>query len=85
MRMCAGHLTTIGLTLCVSALTAACDPPPPVVATVDTLCVSTARYHATDEQRAAFKVQRAVWEPLVDWLTTFNRVRDERCLKSSPY
>ncbi|WP_428659484.1 hypothetical protein [Reyranella sp.] len=51
------------------------------MATVDTLCVVTTRYHATDRQVAAFKAERALWEPLVDWLLAFNKERDKRCLQ----
>ena len=89
MRTFTGRPTTIASTLCVSALmlalATACAPSPPVVATVDTLCVSTTRYHATEPQIAAFKASPAVWQPLVDWLFGFNKVRDERCLKPSPF
>lgn len=53
----------------------------PVIATVDTLCESTSRYRATDGQIAAFKADEPLWSPLVDWLASFNRVRDARCLK----
>jgi len=51
------------------------------VATVDTLCAVTTRYHATDGQVAAFKADRALWEPLVDWLLAFDKERDRRCLQ----
>lgn len=68
----AALLTASALTGCASA---------PVIATVDTLCDSTSRYHATEAQVAAFKADRALWEPLVDWLAGFNKVRDGRCLK----
>jgi hypothetical protein len=50
------------------------------VASVDTLCIVTTRYHASDAQVAAFKADRALWEPLVDWLLAFNKQRDGRCL-----
>lgn len=73
MKRCAALLTAIGLT--------ACGDRPPVITTVDTLCVSTTRYHATDAQVAAFKSDQGLWEPLVDWLASFNRVRDGQCLK----
>ncbi len=43
-----------------SALTACADRAP-VVATVDTLCVVTTRYRATDGQVAAFKADRGLW------------------------
>lgn len=85
MRKCAALLTTIALTACASLSVAACDPPPPVVTAVDTLCTSTSRYHATDSQVAAFKADRGLWESLVDWLAGFNKVRDGRCLQPSPY
>ena len=74
MRKCAALLTTIALTACAEA-------GPPLVTTVDTLCVVTTRYRATDGQVAAFKADRGLWEPLVDWLAGFNRERDNRCLK----
>ena len=54
----------------------------PVVAAVDTLCVSTSRPPITEAQRAAFKADQALWEPLVDWLASFLKVRDGACLKS---
>lgn len=73
MRKCAALLTTIALTACASER--------PVIHSVDTLCTSTTRYHATDGQVAAFKANRALWEPLVDWLLGFNKVRDQRCLQ----
>lgn len=78
MRKCAALLTTIVLTGCANS-------GPPVVTAVDTLCTSTSRYRATDAQVAAFKVDRPLWEPLVDWLASFNKVRDGRCLQPSPY
>lgn len=53
----------------------------PVIATADTLCVVTTRYHATDEQVVAFKADRALWEPLVNWMLSFNKERDKRCLQ----
>lgn len=53
----------------------------PLVVAVSDLCVSTSRPAVTDAQRAAFKADQALWEPLVDWLASFNRVRDETCLK----
>lgn len=73
MKTCTALLTTIALT--------ACADRAPVVASVDTLCVVTTRYHATDAQVAAFKADRALWEPLVDWLLAFARERDKRCLQ----
>jgi hypothetical protein len=53
----------------------------PVVVAVDTLCVSTSRPAITEAQRAAFKADQALWEPLVDWLASFIKVRDGACLK----
>lgn len=73
MRTCAALLTTIALT--------ACADRAPLVTAVDTLCVSTSRYHATEAQVAAFKADQTTWEPLVDWLAAFNKVRDGQCLK----
>ena len=73
MKKCTALLTTIALT--------ACADRAPIVATVDTLCIVTTRYHATDGQVAAFKADRALWEPLVDWLLAFNKERDKRCLQ----
>jgi hypothetical protein len=65
--------------LMMTVLTACADTP--VIATVDTLCTVTTRYHATDDQTAAFKANRALWEPLVNWLFAFNKERDKRCLQ----
>ena len=73
MKKCTALLTTIALT--------ACAERAPVVATVDTLCIVTTRYHASDPQVAAFKADRALWEPLVDWLLAVNKERDKRCLE----
>jgi hypothetical protein len=72
MKKCAALLTTIALTACADGA--------PIVTTVDTLCVVTTRYRATEEQVAAFKADRGLWEPLVDWLLGFNKERDRRCL-----
>jgi hypothetical protein len=72
MKKCAALLTAIALT--------ACADRAPLVATVDTLCIVATRYHATDGQVAAFKADRLLWEPLVDWLLAFNKQRDKRCL-----
>ena len=72
MRKCAALLMTIASTACADR---------PVIATVDTLCVVTTRYRASDAQVEAFKADRALWEPLVDWLASFNRERDRRCLQ----
>lgn len=56
----------------------------PVVTSVNTLCTSTTRYHATDNQVAAMKQDQLLWQPLVDWLASFNKVRDAECLVSPP-
>ena len=61
-------------------LLAGCDSKPVVVA-VDTICVSTSRPAITEAQRAAFRADQALWEPLVDWLAGFLKVRDGACLK----
>ena len=74
MRKCAALLTMILLTACAS-------PLPPVVTTIDTLCVVTTRYHATDEQVAAMKADKPLWGSLVAWLASFNKERDKRCLQ----
>lgn len=80
MKKCAALLTTIALTACAELSLSGCSPGAPIVTTVDTLCVVTTRYRATDGQVAAFKADRALWEPMVDWLAGFNRERDKRCL-----
>jgi hypothetical protein len=72
MKKCTALLTTIALT--------ACADRGPLVATVDTLCIVTTRYRATDAQVAAFKANRGLWQPLVDWMLAFNKERDKRCL-----
>jgi len=72
MKKCTALLTTIALT--------ACADRAPLVATVDTLCIVTTRYRATDAQVAAFKTDRGLWGPLVDWMLGFNKERDKRCL-----
>ncbi len=77
MKKCAALLTTIALTACA-------DRPMPVVTTIDTLCTVTTRYRATDGQRAAFKADPGLWEPLVDWMLGFNKERDKRCLQPAP-
>lgn len=69
--------------LMASALTACADKTP-IITTVDTLCIVTTRYHASDAQAAAFKVDQPLWEPLVNWLLTFNKERDKRCLQPVP-
>lgn len=53
----------------------------PVVVAVDTLCASTSRPVITEAQRAAFRADQQLWEPLVDWLRGFLKVRDEACLR----
>ena len=72
MKKCTALLTAIALT--------ACADRAPLVATVDTLCVVTTRYRATEGQAEAFKADRGLWEPLVDWLLAFGKERDKRCL-----
>lgn len=59
----------------------ACGNAPPVVTAVDTLCTSTTRYHASEEQRNQFIQNQPLWQPLVDWLASFDKVRDGECLK----
>ena len=59
----------------------ACGDRPVVVTSIDTLCTSTTRYHATDGQIDQFKMDPLMWGPLVDWLASFNKVRDGECLK----
>lgn len=71
MKKCTALLTAIALT--------ACADRAPLVATVDTLCVVTTRYRATEGQVEAFKADRSLWEPLVDWLLAFDKERDKRC------
>lgn len=73
MRKCAALLTMVAST--------ACADKQVVVSTIDTLCTVTTRYHANDAQVAAFKADRPLWEPLVDWLLGFNMERDKRCMK----
>lgn len=73
MKKCSALLTTIALT--------ACAERTPIVATVDTLCVVTTRYHATDAQVAAFKADQGLWGALVDWMLAFDKERDRRCLE----
>lgn len=67
--------TTIALAGC--SLTG--GGPPQVNTVADTLCTVTTRYHASEAQKAAFRADRALWEPLVDWLAGFNAQRDKRC------
>lgn len=66
------------------ALTACADDGQPVVTSVNTMCISTTRYHATDAQVSAFKADQTTWESLVNWLAGFNKVRDAECLKPVP-
>lgn len=70
--------------LMISALTA-CGDKPPVVHSVNTMCISTTRYHATEAQIAAFKADQTVWESLVDWLASFAKERDKQCLQPLPH
>ena len=69
------------LTLIASISSSGCSPPaPPQVVTVgDSLCTATTRYRATEGQKAAFRADPGLWEPLVDWLLGFDKVRDARC------
>lgn len=76
MKKCALLLILIALT--------GCAKPELVVTSVNTLCTSTTRYHATDEQVAAMKADRPLWQSLVDWLLGFDKVRDAECLKPAP-
>jgi hypothetical protein len=50
-----------------------------VTVAVDLLCTETARYHTTDQQRAAAKADPATWFSLFQWLASFDAVRDKRC------
>ena len=73
-------MTRVGfLALCLVVLAGCADKP--VGVAVDTLCASTSRPVITEAQRAAFKADQALWEPLVDWLAGFLTVRDGTCLK----
>ena len=72
MKKCAALLMALALTACADK---------PVVVAVDTLCVSTSRPVITEAQRAAFKADQDLWEPLVDWLAGFLKVRDGACLR----
>lgn len=76
MRRSTALLMTIALTACG-------EPDRPTVVAVDALCSSTTRHHATEEQRAAFKAGRGLWESLATWLATFSQVRNNRCLQPS--
>lgn len=66
--------------LMTATLTACASDDRIVVTSVNTLCTSTTRYHATEAQAAALKADKALWEPLVSWLASFNKVRDAECL-----
>jgi len=77
MTMSARRLIAISLITCSLA---ACADKQVVVSSVDTLCVSTSRYHATDAQKAAFAADETTWGSLVRWLSSFNKVRDGQCL-----
>lgn len=72
MKKCVALLMAIALTACADK---------PVVVAVDSICVSTSRPVITEAQRAAFRADQATWEPLVDWLAGFIKVRDGACLK----
>ena len=74
-------MKTFALLLTTIALTACAEEKRIAVTSVNTLCTSTERYRATDAQIAAFKTDQPLWEPLVTWLATFNKVRDAECLK----
>lgn len=78
------RLSTIGLTVCASFLVGGgCDPQQIVVTSVNTLCTSTTRYHATAAQAKAFKEDPTLWGTLVDWMFGFDKVRDKECLSPS--
>ena len=80
MPTCARRRTISVLMVSSSLLLAGCADKPVVVA-VDSLCVSTSRPTITEAQRAAFRADQALWEPLVTWLASFLKVRDATCLK----
>lgn len=75
-----GYLA-LAVVLLVVLLSGCADKP--VVVAVDTICVSTSRPVITEAQRAAFKADQGLWEPLVDWLAGFLKVRDGACLRPS--
>jgi hypothetical protein len=80
MRKSGILLTTIASIACSGcALTGGGDTKPTITVVADTFCTRTTRYHATDGQKAAFKADRALWQPLVDWLASFNTERDKTC------
>lgn len=82
MMRSARRLTRIWSTVSISAaLVAGCVPEAPLVTSVNTLCVSTSRYHVTAAQKAAFLADEATWGGLVRWLAGFNKVRDGECLQ----
>ena len=62
-------------------LLAGCADKPLVVVADAPLCTITSRPAITEAQRAAFRADQALWEPLVDWLAGFLKVRDGACLK----
>ncbi len=66
------------LTLSSTAL-ASCAEKSPATVAVDLLCTETTRYHTTDAQRAAVKADPATWFSLLQWLASFDAVRDKRC------
>lgn len=72
MKKCAALLTAIVLTGCAKDRV--------VVTAVNTLCISTTRYHATQNQVDAMKQDELLWGSLVEWLAGFNKVRDKECL-----
>ena len=76
-------MKTLLVLLTASALTACASQP--VAVSVDTLCTVTTRFHISDAQYAAFEKDQATWESLVNWLSSFNKVRDKRCLNPSPF
>lgn len=74
--LCLTMLLSISLS---SGLLAGCDPKPPIVVAVKTLCTETDRYHTTDAQRAAAKANPDLWDSLFRWLAGFDVVRDKEC------
>lgn len=47
----------------------------------DTSCSRFERITASDDQRAAFKGDRKLWEPLVNQLVAHNRMFEQTCEK----
>jgi hypothetical protein len=80
MPTCARSRTISAWMISSSLLAAGCESTP-VVTAVDTLCVATSRPAITEAQRAAFRADQPLWEPLVDWLASFIKVRDGTCLR----